>query len=338
MSFAFPSTGVNSGALRPGILQRISLYRGGSDSAVSLELSPIVKVMTRAGFYHFFAENDALVTNGAQGIKPIELDTPAVPGGLRISSGSYNSSVYRWGHQVFTLKQIQEFAARAEDITAVFAMKLQTQGAQHHAAVVGSALSTQGNYGSGLSVPNGNAASASLQSTFNSLLLASAADGADIFTGRWVAVCNLNTANVLLQKNEVQQMGYSIAAATVGGALAQARTGAADWSQLKAFFASKLICPVDFVCLPQFLPTAGSQTGTPVMTDGLVSIYKVAEANGDSGFIQTFTPDPNAALGQVISYDSQNPRGIAMYIESDYAVQVLGGTGNKWARYAYDLS
>jgi hypothetical protein len=338
MAFSFPSVGTNSGALRPGILQRISLYRGGSDSAVSLELSPIVKVMTRAGFYHYFAENDALVTDGAQGIKPIELDTPAVPGGLRITSGSYNSSVYRWGHQVFTLKQIQEFAARAEDITAVFAMKLQTQGVQHHAAVVGAALSTSGNYGSGLSVPNGNLASAALQSTFNSLLLAAAADGADIFSGRWVAVCNLNTANALLQKNEVQQMGYSIAAASVAGSLAQVRTGAADWSQLKAFFASKLICPVDFVCLPQFLPSAASQTGTPVMTDGLVSIYKVAEANGDSGFIQTFTPDPNAALGQVISYDSQNPRGIAMYIESDYAVQVLGGSANKWARYAYNIS
>jgi hypothetical protein len=133
-------------------------------------------------------------------------------------------------------------------------------------------------------------------------------------------------------------MGYSIAAATVGGALAQARTGAADWSQLKAFFASKLICPVDFVCLPQFLPSAASQTGTPVMSDGIVSLYKVAEANGDSGFIQTFTPDPNAALGQVISYDSQNPRGIAMYIESDYAVQVLGGTSNKWARLATGIS
>jgi len=338
MAFSFPSVGVNSGALRPGILQKISLFRGGSDSAASLELSPIVKVGTRAGFYHYFAENDALVTDGAQGIKAIELDTPAVPGGLRITSGSYNSSVYRWGHQVFTLKQIEEFAARQEDITALFAMKLQTQGLQHHAAVVGSALSTSGNYAGGASITNGGAASAELQNGINAQLLASAADGCDIFSGRWVAVCNLNTANALLQKNEIQQMGYSIAAATVGGNLAQVRTGAADWSQVKAFFASKLIAPLDFVCLPQFLPNAGSQTGVPVVTDGIVALYKVAEAAGDSGFLQTFTPDVNAALGQVVSYDSQNPRGIAMYIESDYAVTVLGGQSNKWARYADGIS
>ena len=338
MAFSFPSVGVNTGALRPSVLQRISLFRAGSAGTQSVELAPIVKVPTRQGFYHFFAENDALVTDGPQGITPVDYDTPAVAGGLRITSASYQSSMFRWGYNSFTLKQIDEFAARGEDITARYADRLSIQGRQHHAAIVGAALSTSGNYGSNLAVTNGGAANAALQATFNSLLLASAADGCDIESGRWVAACNLTTANRLLGKNEVFGMGYSIAAATVSGALAQARTGAADWSQLRAFFASKLIVPLDLVVLPQFLPTAASQTGTSVMTDGIVSIFKCAEAYGDSGFLQTFTPDPNAALGQIYSYDQNNPKSIGMHVESDYGVVVLGGTANKWARLATGIS
>ena len=54
--------------------------------------------------------------------------------------------------------------------------------------------------------------------------------------------------------------------------------------------------------------------------------------------LQTFTPDPNAALGQIYSYDTNNPKGIAMHVESDYGVVVLGGTANKWARLATGIS
>jgi hypothetical protein len=109
-------------------------------------------------------------------------------------------------------------------------------------------------------------------------------------------------------------------------------------TQLKAFFASRLIVPLDLVVLPTYLPTNASQTGVSVLTDGDVSIFKVAEAYGDSGFLQTFTPDPNAALGQIYSYDTNNPKGIAMHVESDYGVVVLGGTANKWARLATGIS
>lgn len=338
MAFAFPSVGVNTAALRPGVLQRISLFRGGSASTAALDIAPLVKVATRQGAYHWFSENDALVTDGAQGIQPVNYDTPAVPGGLRIASSTYSSSLFRWGFNIFTLKQIEEFAARAEDITAVMANRLATQGVQHHASVVGAALSASGNYGSTLAVTNGGTAAAALQSTFNSLLLASAADGADITEGRWVAVCNLNTANMLLQKNEVFEMGYALG---YDGS-SQTRTGAANFGQLSAFFASKLLCPVEFVCLPHYLPSAASQTGTPVITDGIVSIFKVAESYGASGFLQTFTPDPNAALGQIVSYNVDNPRGIAMYVESDYGIIPLGGTpgsaANKWARLATGIS
>ena len=64
MAYAFPSVGVNTGGLRPGILQRISLFRTGSSSKVAAELSPVVKVETRQGYYHYFAENDALLQAG----------------------------------------------------------------------------------------------------------------------------------------------------------------------------------------------------------------------------------------------------------------------------------
>ena len=334
MAFAFPSVGVNTGALRPGILQRISLFRAGATGTESLGLAPVVKVPTRQGFYHYFAENDALVTDGAQGIQPVDYDTPATASGMRISSASYQSSLFRWGYNVFTLKQIDEFAARGEDIVARYTDRLSIQGRQHHAKIVGAALSDTGNYsGSPITPTNATLASADLQDAFNSALEDIAKDGADISSGRWVAVCNLTTARRLIKKNQVFEQGYTIAAATVGGNLSQVRTGTANFNQLSTFFATQLITPgIEFVVLPQFLPTAASQTGASVMTDGTVALFKVAEGYGDSGFLQTFTPDPNAALGQIYSYDTNNPKGIALHVESDYGVTVLGGPGNKWAK------
>ena len=340
MAFAFPAVGVNTGALRPGILQRISLFRAGATGTEALGLAPVVKVPTRQGFYHYFAENDALVTDGAQGIQPVDYDTPATASGLRISSASYQASLFRWGYNVFTLKQIDEFAARGEDIVARYTDRLSIQGRQHHAKIVGAALTDTANYGAGAITPtNAGTAAADLQDAFNEALEGIARDGADISAGRWVAVCNLTTARRLIKKNQVFEMGYSLAAATVSGALAQVRTGTANFGQLNTFFASQLITPgVEFVVLPQFLPTAASQTGASVMPDGDVAIFKVAEGYGDSGFLQTFTPDPNAALGQIYSYDTNNPKGIALHVESDYGVTVLGGTANKWARLITGIS
>lgn len=339
MAYAFPSVGVNTGGLRPGILQRISLFRTGSASKVAAELSPVVKVQTRQGYYHYFAENDTLLQAGGAQVsnqvpQAVNYDTPAMPGGLRVTSAAYNSSLYRWGHQILTLKQIEEFAARGEDIQARYAEKLSVQGAQLHAAVVGAALNDTNNYGSNTSVTGGSTAGAELQKTFNNLLLASAADGCDIESGKWVAVCNLATANILMQKNEVFQMGYALGYNGSG----QTRTGAADMSQLDAFFKSKLIVPLELKIMPQYLPTIATQTGSVVMTTGNVALFKVAEAYGDSGFLQTMTPEPNAALGQLFSYSAYNPAGVGMYVESDFGVTVLGGTANKWARLATGLS
>jgi len=339
MAYAFPSVGVNTGGLRPGILQRISLFRTGSSSKVAAELSPVVKVETRQGYYHYFAENDALLQAGAGAVsnqvpQPVNYDTPAMPGGLRVTSAAYNSSLYRWGHQILTLKQIEEFARRGEDIQARYAEKLAVQGAQLHAAVVGAALNDTGNYASNASVTNGGAATATLQKDFNDLLLASAADGCDIESGKWVAVCNLATANILMQKNEVFQMGYALGYNGSG----QTRTGASDMSQLSTFFASKLIVPLELKIMPQYLPTIATQTGSVVMTTGNVALFKVAEAYGDSGFLQTMTPEPNAALGQLFSYSAFNPAGVGMYVESDFGVTVLSGASNKWARLATGLS
>lgn len=339
MAYAFPSVGVNTGGLRPGILQRISLFRTGSASKVAAELSPVVKVETRQGYYHYFAENDALLQAGGAQVsnqvpQPVNYDTPAMPGGLRVTSAAYNSSLYRWGHQILTLKQIEEFARRGEDIQARYAEKLAVQGAQLHAAVVGAALNDSNNYGSNTSVTGGSTAGAELQKTFNNLLLASAADGCDIESGRWVAACNLATANILMQKNEVFQMGYALGYNGSG----QTRTGAADMGQLDAFFKTKLIVPLELKIMPQYLPTIATQTGSVVMTTGNVALFKVAEAYGDSGFLQTMTPEPNAALGQLFSYSAYNPAGVGMYVESDFGVTVLGGTANKWARLATGLS
>ena len=339
MAYAFPSVGVNTGGLRPGILQRISLFRTGSSSKVAAELSPVVKVETRQGYYHYFAENDALLQagNGAvsnQVPQPVNYDTPAMPGGLRVTSAAYNSSLYRWGHQILTLKQIEEFARRGEDIQARYAEKLAVQGAQLHAAVVGAALNDTANFASNGAVTDGGTAGATLQKDFNDFLLASAADGCDIESGKWVAVCNLATANILMQKNEVFQMGYALG---YNGS-AQTRTGAADMGQLDAFFKTKLIVPLELKIMPQYLPTIATQTGSVVMTTGNVALFKVAEAYGDSGFLQTMTPEPNAALGQLFSYSAFNPAGVGMYVESDFGVTVLGGTANKWARLATGLS
>ena len=333
MAFAFPSVGTNTGALRPGILQRISLFRTGSASAAALDLAPIVKVPTRQGFYHYFAENDAFVTDGPQGIQPVNYDTPATAGGLRINSASYQSNMFRWGYQTFSLKQVEEFAARGEDITARYAEKLSVQGLQHHAKLVGAALNDNANYGASPITPtDATLASAQLQEAFNEAIESMAAQGCDVTSGKWVAATTLPTARRLIKKNEVFDMGYSIAAASVGGSLSQVRTGTADVTQLGSFFATRLLVPVELVVLPQFLPTMASQTGDAVVDLGKIALFKVAEGYGDSGFLQTFTPDPSAATGIIYSYDQNNPKGIGMHVESDYGVVVLGGPQNKWAR------
>jgi hypothetical protein len=323
-----PPVGINTGALKPGILQRISLFRGGAQDTNSLTLAPIVKVATRAGFYHFFAENDALLTGSPQNpLTPVDYDTPASPGGMRISAGTFNSNLYRWGFQVFPLQQIAEFAARGEDITARAAFKLGGQAKQHHAKVLGAVLDTNGNFSATPASAGG--AATPLQNEINALLIDLAKQGVDLNEGRWVATCNLNTANDMLQFNTVAQQGYALAYA---GGTDTARTGATDMSQLKAWFLSKLICPLELVVLNQFLPTTGDTVGAPVIANGRLAIFKVAESYGDSGFVQTMTPDPNAALGQIYTYDvRQGLIGIGLHVESDYGITVLGGPANKWA-------
>ena len=57
-------------------------------------------------------------------------------------------------------------------------------------------------------------------------------------------------------------------------------------------------------------------------------MFKVAEAYGDSGFLQTMTPDPSAATGVVQTYTVNNPYGVGMPLEADFGVTVLYMTAN----------
>lgn len=333
--------GVNTGALRPSVLQQISLPRFGATGREAALVSPIVKVDTRQGFYHFFLENDQLqVGPSGNAQSPVGYDSPASPGGLRISSGTYQAGIYRFGQMNFSTKQIAEFEARGSDILATYSRKLLAQGVQLMTSLVGTTIATAGNYAYADSLAIIGSPTADLQGKLNDLILQIMAGGADLADGRFVACCNMEVANQLLKLVQVAESGYALASDTSS----YARTGVTDMSQLKAWFASKLLIPVELVVFPHYVTTQQGGTSSPAIPavigganagDGVLSIFKVAETYGSSGFIQTMTPNPSEATGTVHTYPVYNPQGQGMHIECDLGVTVVGATAqdptNKFA-------
>jgi len=333
--------GVNTGALRPSVLQQISLPRFGATGREAALVSPIIKVDTRQGFYHFFLENDQLsVGPSGNAQSPVGYDSPASPGGLRITSGTYQAGIYRFGQMNFSTKQIAEFEARGSDILATYSRKLLAQGTQLMTALVGRTIATADNYAYADSLGISGSPTADLQGKLNDLIIQIMAGGADLSDGRFVACCNMEVANALLKLTQVAESGYALASDTSS----YARTGVTDMSQLKAWFASKLLIPVELVVFPHYVTTQQGGTSSPAIPniigganagDGTLSIFKVAETYGSSGFIQTMTPNPSEATGTVHTYPVYNPQGQGMHIECDLGVTVVGATAadptNKFA-------
>lgn len=328
--------GVNTGALRPSVLQQISLPRFGATGREAALVSPIIKVDTRQGFYHFFLENDQLnVGPSGNANSPVGYDSPASAGGLRISSGTYQAGIYRFGQMNFSSKQIAEFEARGSDILATYSRKLLAQGVQLMTGLVGTTIATAANYAYADTLTITATPAADLQGKLNDLIIQIMAGGADLSDGRFVACCNMEVANALLKLTQVAESGYALA--SDGQAGAYARTGVTDMSQLKAWFASKLLIPVELVVFPHYVTTQQGGTSAPAIPgvigganagDGVLSIFKVAETYGSSGFIQTMTPNPSEAAGTVHTYPVYNPQGQGMHIECDLGVTVLGATAN----------
>jgi len=324
--------GVNTGALRPSVLQQISLPRFGATGREAALVSPIIKVDTRQGFYHFFLENDQLnIGPSGNAQSPVGYDSPASAGGLRISSGTYQAGIYRFGQMNFSTKQIAEFEARGSDILATYSRKLLAQGVQLMTGLVGNTIATQQNYAYTDSLTITATPAADLQGKLNGLILQILAGGADLADGRFVACCNMEVANQLLQLFQVSQSGYALASDGTN----YAKTGVTDMSQLKAWFASKLLIPVELVVFPHYVTTQQGGTSAPAIpgviggpnaNDGVLSIFKVAETYGSSGFIQTMTPNPSEAAGTVHTYPVYNPQGQGMHLECDLGVTVLGAT------------
>lgn len=336
--------GVNTGALRPSVLQQISLPRFGATGREAALVSPIIKVDTRQGFYHFFLENDQLqVGPSGNAQSPVGYDSPASPGGLRITSGTYQAGIYRFGQMNFSTKQIAEFEARGSDILATYSRKLLAQGTQLMTALVGRTIATEDNYAYKNALTINSTPAADLQGSLNDLIINIMAGGADLSDGRVVACCNMEVANKLLKLVQVAESGYALASDAQSSGN-YARTGVTDMSQLKAWFASKLLIPVELVVFPHYVTVQQGGASTPAIPtiiggtyggDDCLSIFKVAETYGSSGFLQTMTPNPSEATGTVHTYPVYNPQGQGMHIECDLGVTVVGATAadptNKFA-------
>jgi hypothetical protein len=330
--------GVNTGALRPSVLQQISLPRFGATGREAALVSPIIKVDTRQGFYHFFLENDQLqVGPSGNAQSPVGYDSPASPGGLRITSGTYQAGIYRFGQMNFSTKQIAEFEARGSDILATYSRKLLAQGTQLMTSLVGTTIATFTNYAHTDNLTVVGSPTADLQGKLNNLIISIMAGGADLSSGRFVACCNMEVANQLLKLTQVAEAGFALASDSQ--ATGYARTGVTDMSQLKAWFAAKLLIPVELVVFPHYVTTQSTGVSSPAIPtvigggagfngNGTLSIFKVAETYGDSGFLQTMTPNPAEATGSVHSYPVYNPQGQGMHIECDLGVTVVGATAN----------
>ena len=335
--------GVNTGALRPSVLQQISLPRFGATGREAALVSPIIKVDTRQGFYHFFLDNDQLnVGPSGNANSPVGYDSPASPGGLRISSGTYQAGIYRFGQMNFSTKQIAEFEARGSDILATYTQKLLAQGTQLMTSLVGTTIATAANYAYTAPLTITSTPAADLQGELNALIIDIMAGGADLSNGRFVAACNMEVANKLLKLTQVAESGYAL---SYDGAGVQ-RTGVTDMSQLKAWFASKLLIPVELVVFPHYVTTqqgGASNPAIPAVIGGsggdVLSIFKVAESYGSSGFIQTMTPNPSEATGTVHTYPVYNPQGQGLHIECDLGVTVVGATaGDPANKFAAQLA
>ena len=339
--------GVNTGALRPSVLQQISLPRFGATGREAALVSPIIKVDTRQGFYHFFLDNDQLnVGPSGNANSPVGYDSPASPGGLRISSGTYQAGIYRFGQMNFSTKQIAEFEARGSDILATYTQKLLAQGTQLMTSLVGTTIATAANYAYTATLTVTSTPTADLQGELNSLIIDIMAGGADLSNGRFVAACNMEVANKLLKLTQVAESGYALASDSQ--ATGYARTGVTDMSQLKAWFASKLLIPVELVVFPHYVTTQQGGTSAPAIPvvigganagDDVLSIFKVAESYGSSGFLQTMTPNPSEATGTVHTYPVYNPQGQGLHIECDLGVTVVGATaGDPANKFAAQLA
>jgi hypothetical protein len=238
----------------------------------------------------------------------------------------------------FSTKQIAEFEARGSDILATYSRKLLAQGTQLMTSLVGTAIATYNNYAYTDTLTIQSTPAADLQGSLNQLIINIMAGGADLSNGRFVACCNMEIANQLLKLAQVAESGYALA--SDGSNFA--RTGVTDMSQLKAWFASKLLIPVELVVFPHYVTTQSTGTSSPAIPGVIggsggevLSIFKVAETYGDSGFLQTMTPNPAEATGSVHSYPVYNPQGQGMHIECDLGVTVVGATAadptNKFA-------
>jgi hypothetical protein len=329
--------GIQSGSLRPGILQRIWLKRQGSDSKSLLGVAPITTVPTLSGYYHYWNENGTINSGGAA--DPLiakTLDQPATPGGLALTSAAYNVLNYAWGGQVIPNETVQEFAARGEDVIAAFTEKLATQGVQHHAKSVGTLINTSGSYSdSAISGPAlATTPSGDLIGAVNTALLGFIANGVSITdeADDFVAVINTTTYATIVKAYQIKEYG---AIAAISGPSTFV-TGYSDRGAVERFFRNAFMRPIRLVVSDHTTQTM-TGTVTNVITDGYMSIFKVARGQGDSGFLSTFTTDSAGATGRVITYPMYNPQGTGIYVKGLYGVTVLGGS-SKFARLITGLT
>ena len=329
--------GIQSGNLRPGILQRIWLKRQGSDATSLLSVAPITTVPTLSGYYHYWDENGVINSGGsADPLVAKSLDQPAQPGGLKLTSAAYSVLNYAWGHQTIVDETVQEFAARGEDVLAAYTEKLAAQGVQHHAKTVGTVLNTSGSYSeSAISGPGlATTPSGDLIGAVNTALLGFIANGVSIMQpdDDFVAVINTTTYATIVKAYQIKEYG---AIAAISGPSTFA-TGFNDRGAVERFFKNAFMRPLRLVVSDH---TTQTQAGTVsnVITDGYMSIFKVARGQGDSGFLSTFTTDSSGVTGRVISYRQNNPEGIGIYVKGLYGVTVLGGS-SKFARLITGLT
>lgn len=330
--------GIQSGNLQPGILQKIWLKRQGSTSTSLLGVAPITVVPTLSGYYHIWNENGVINTGGSNDpLVAKSLDQPATPGGLQLTSAQFTVLNYAWGAQVITNETVAEFAARGEDVIAAYTDKLAVQGVQHHAKTVGSVINASGSYSaSAISGPGlATTPSGDLIGALNTALLGFLSNGVEIQNPEddWVAVTNTTTAATLLKAYQV--LARPVAAITGPSTFT---TGYATMDLLETFFKT---CTIRKAGLRLIVDDHTTQTlaGTVsnVITDGYLSIFKVAKGQGDSGFLQTFTTNAAGATGRVETYPMYNPMGTGIHVKGLYGVTVLGGS-SKFARLITGLT
>lgn len=294
----YQSTGDNA-ALK-GLLERIS---------------PTYEVASRSGTVILPGQNGLLRGYGPNAaLRPKGLRDAAAESDTTFATVNYDVERFAWGKEKISLTEIAQTAAHGQDAEATWVAQHASQGLVLLAYKIAEQLTTAGNYtgltGTGMKL--GLASHSVLQEVrLRKELLAE--KNVNVEEGM-ALVMGPASRNLMLQLNEVQD---TTAIGWAASGTNQVRTGSVDPSALAGWVKARLGC--DLIVIPSYYESAPG-TSTAILVDK-VALIKVSAV---ASFLRTIVVKGQSAYGEIHSYETHDPEGRGLYIDSNFDVVCPG--------------